>query len=265
MLLFMLSQVMRFTTQLHFVELDNLPKDFLPRLSESLARLDHSGWGIWSVAPMGRNNSLLLEFLSATLSPDKAQRADNQGEALVGSINPPGTGETHPQAPSTAPATAAGTHATATVAPKPHPSFLDAGFLGLRIESRTPPSPGLVMAMLQESGVVPPVGSQVLLQSGPKVHLLHLTTASTAAAAAAESPQNHASASSPDAWCLRELSSDDPIPGLMNLDTQPHITCVTPRCVASDGRAPVVLRVKGKHLQGGTLLARHGGRYLATR
>eukprot|EP00197_Chlamydomonas_leiostraca_P011207 CAMPEP_0202862262 /NCGR_PEP_ID=MMETSP1391-20130828/3368_1 /ASSEMBLY_ACC=CAM_ASM_000867 /TAXON_ID=1034604 /ORGANISM="Chlamydomonas leiostraca, Strain SAG 11-49" /LENGTH=502 /DNA_ID=CAMNT_0049541775 /DNA_START=242 /DNA_END=1747 /DNA_ORIENTATION=+ len=277
-------QVMRFTTQLHFADLENLAPEFLSRLSQCPC-LGQTGWSIGSAALMGNSNNLSLELLAGT-APAELGRGQNsarpsleKGQGLLDTL------ETYE-----AGLTGMLDHMSLMLA-SANTSNIGRGPMFRRrstfLENAPPwlpsdaagPSPSQVMALLQNAGLgATPVGTQVLLQSGPHVHLLELhqdaAAASAASVAPAAMPHSSQPGTSPSTggglqcgspWSQRELTSDDPIPGLMNLGTQPQLTSVTPRCVASDGRTPLVLKVKGMYLQGGTLLARHAGRYLSTR
>lgn len=62
----------------------------------------------------------------------------------------------------------------------------------------------------------------------------------------------------------RLLDPSVPLPGLLNLATQPTIVGVAPRCVASNGLSPIKLSLYGMYIQGGKVTARCGGRYLHT-
>jgi hypothetical protein len=54
------------------------------------------------------------------------------------------------------------------------------------------------------------------------------------------------------------------MPGLLNLATQPCLTGVSPRCIASNGLSSLKISVYGMYIQDGKITARHGGRYLQT-
>jgi hypothetical protein len=63
-------------------------------------------------------------------------------------------------------------------------------------------------------------------------------------------------------WLCRRLDPSVPLPGLLNMEHQPRLVGVSPRCVASNGLAPLRVSVYGMYLQGSAITVRHAGRYL---